>query len=329
MPYLPPVMRIVRAVLCLLGLLILFVFSRAPAAPAARARLKFVFLNYVAPGDQLFGTIHQGARDAAKALEVDVDFQFADLDPVKLNNLIETAISNKVDGIAITITDPNAYTENVCKAIKAGIPVIAFNVDDPQGAQHSCRMAFVGQDFVRSGYALGKRLVEQGNLKTGDVVFTPVEFPEASYATLRHQGIAQALTEKGVKTEMVGTGNNPSEVLTKMTQYLLGHPKTAGVVTLGSVTGRVVLDALKEVGMKVPVATYDNSTEIMAGIKSGAIVATADQQPYEQGFYPVVQMYLYARYRLYPADIATGGIGLTDQKSIQGLDIGTLMGKYR
>ena len=43
-----------------------------------------------------------------------------DADPVKQNNIIETAIANKVDGIALTIFVPDAFTKNIQKARDAG-----------------------------------------------------------------------------------------------------------------------------------------------------------------------------------------------------------------
>ncbi|MEP9390074.1 substrate-binding domain-containing protein [Mesorhizobium sp. KR9-304] len=299
------------------------------AAPAI-ARERIAFISYIAPGDLLFSIIVKGAQDAADLLDADVDFQWGDSDPVKINNLIETAITSGYDGIAVVLPEPDAYDESVCNAVKAGIPVIAFNIDDPEGGNGNCRFSFVGQDFEPAGYALGKRLVEEAGLKSGDRVFLSVEFAEASYATLRRQGVDRALAEVGATSDMIGLGLDPSGVLDGQVQYLLGHSDIAAAVTLGSVTGRTIVQALDEVGLsKVPVAVFDMSTEIMDGIKSGRIIAAADQQPYEQGFYPVVQIVNYSRYGLYPATISTGGKGLTDRASVEGIDIDSLLGVYR
>ena len=297
----------------------------------AEDKIRISFLSYVQPGDLLFEIIHQGAKDAARDLGVDLNIEYASLDPVALNNLIDTAVSNKVDGIAVSITDGNAYQDSVCRAVKAGVPVISFNVDDPKGGDHSCRLAFVGQDFVTAGYALGKRVAAEGHLKKGDVVFTPVEFPEASYANLRRSGVQKALDEVGAVTDMVGTGNNPPDVLDRMTQYLLGHPHTAAMVTLGSVTGRMAVKAAADTGLKgLPIGTFDNSTEITQGLLDGTIIATADQQPYSQGYLPVLQLVLLKRYGLFPSDVATGGHGLTDKASLSSLkDVSKLLGTYR
>ena len=80
---------------------------------------------------------------------------------------------------------------------------------------------------------------------------------------------------------MIGLGLDPSGVLDGQVQYLLGHSDIAAAVTLGSVTGRTIVQALDEAGLSKAVAVFDMSNEIMDGIKSGRIIAAADQQPYE------------------------------------------------
>lgn len=167
-------------------------------------------------------------------------------------------------------------------------------------------------------------------LHVDDRVFLSVEFADASYASIRRAGIDRALAEVGATSDMIGLGPNPPEVLDGQVQYLLGHPEIDAAVTLGSVTGRTIVQALDEVGMTdTPVAVFDMSQEIMHNIQAGRIVAAADQQPYEQGFYPVTQLVLYNRYGLYPATISTGGKGLTDAASVEGIDIDGLLGTHR
>jgi simple sugar transport system substrate-binding protein len=229
------------------------------------------------------------------------------------NNIIQTAVANKVDGIATVIWDDHAFKKSICDAVKAGVPVIAFNVDNTKGAADSCRLAFIGQDFVNAGYLIGKRMVAAAHLKKGDLVFTPVEFPDAAYATLRHEGVQKALNEVGATSEIVGTGGNLPEVRTKMVQYLIGHSDVRAIIGLGEQPMIEALPSLKEAKLKVPVGGFDVSKEILDGIASGDIEATVDQQPYSQGFFTIHQLALKIRYGLYPSDMKTGGLGLVDK----------------
>jgi simple sugar transport system substrate-binding protein len=283
------------------------------ATGAEAAQTKVTMIIYTSPGVPFFNPLIKGAQDAAKQQDVDLDIQYANNDQVLENNIIQTAVANKVDGIGAIIWDDHAFKKSICDAVHAGIPVIAFNIDNTKGAAASCRLAFIGQDFVSAGYLIGKRMVAAAHLKKGDLVFTPVEFPDAAYATLRHEGVQKALDEVGAKSEIIGTGGNLPEVRTKMVQYLIGHSDVKAIIGLGEQPMIEALPSLKEAKLKVPVGGFDVSKEILDGIASGDIVATVDQQPYSQGFFTVQQLALKIRYGLYPSDMKTGGLGLVDK----------------
>ena len=53
-------------------------------------------------------------------------------------------------------------------------------------------------------------------------------------------------------------------------------------------------------------AGFDLTPEILRMIKAGTIRFTIDQQPYIQGFYPVVQLTLLKRYGIMPASMDAG-----------------------
>jgi simple sugar transport system substrate-binding protein len=290
----------------------LFIGSIWTLPASAADKPKVTMIIYTAPGVPFFNPVIKGAEDAAAQANVDLDIQYGNNDQQQQNNLIQTAMANKVDGIAAVIWDDNAFEKSICDAEKAGIPVIAFNVDNSKGAAASCREAFIGQSFVDAGYLIGKRMVEKAGLKSGDLVFTPVEFPDAVYATLRHQGVQKALDEVGAKSEIIGTGGDLAEVRTKMVQYLIGHSDVKAIIGLGLQPMIEALPSLKEAGLKVPVGGFDVSTEVLKGIEDGDIVATVDQQPYSQGSFTIQQLALKIRYGLFPSDMKTGGNGLVD-----------------
>jgi simple sugar transport system substrate-binding protein len=288
---------------------------------------KITMIIYTAPGVPFFNPVIQGAQDAAKLEGVDLDIQYGNNDQITQNNLIQTAVANKVNGIAVVIWDDKAFEKNICDAVHAGIPVIAFNVDNSKGAAASCRQAFIGQGFVDAGYVIGKRMVEAAHLKKGDLVFTPVEFPDAVYATLRHEGVQKALDEVGATSEIIGTGGDLPAVRTAMVQYLIGHQDVKAIIGLGLQPMIEALPSMKDAGLKVPVGGFDVSPEVLDGIKSGDIVATVDQQPYSQGYFSIEQLALEIRYGLYPSDMKTGGLGLVDKTNYQ--PAVEFAGKYR
>lgn len=292
--------------------------SQQPAAQPAGEMTgkKVTMIIYAGQNVEFFIPVVQGAKDAAKQFGLDLDIQYSDGDPVKQNNQIETAIANKVDGLAVSIPDDNAFDETVCKAMKSGVAVVSFNVDDSQGANGNCRMAFMGQNFVDTGYLIAQRMIKDHGIKSGDLVLTPVEAPEAVYATLRYQGVKKALDEVGATSELLGVGFNLADAQTKIVQYLVGHPETKAIIGLGSVPLTVSPKAIEEAKMNIPLGGFDLTQDIIAGIENGTITATVDQQPYSQGYYSIAQLALLLKYGLYPSDMATGGNGLVDKTNV-------------
>lgn len=294
-------------------------FSADSDHKAEWSKINILFVPWSQSSNSFFEAVVNGAKDAAAQQGVNVDVQFGEEDANKQKTILETGLANKVSGIAVNIANDDAYVKLACDAMKAGVPIVTFNIDDSRhGAPGStCRMAFMGQNFVAAGYVLGKRMIAEGKLKKGDVVFTPVEAPEATYAVQRHEGVQKALTEIGATSEVLGTGNDHAKALDLMTQYLIGHPKTAAVVGLGQTPTSQAVQALKDSGLKIPAGGFDISKEILDNLKNGELIAAVDQQPYSQGFYAVTQLALYLKYGLYPSEMDTGGSGLVDKTNYQ------------
>lgn len=278
---------------------------------------KITFLLGQDPGDPFWTTIAQGAMDAAQLLNVELNMQTSSGDQTKYNDLIGSAVADKPAALAVVLDDPNKYTENVCAAQKAGIPVMTYNITQ-EGKVGDCVRGFVGQDFEEVGYLLGQRLLaDNPDIGKGDVVLTPVEFPDQVYAVQRHAGVKRALDTVGARTEILGTGIEDSAALDKITQYLLGHKKTAAIVPLGGTPHRNLPKAMDDSGVKVPVVGFDLAPQIVNGIESGAITAAADQQGYVQGFQTVMQLGLLLDFGLSPASINSGGSGLVDKSNVE------------
>ena len=314
--------------LVVLTLVLGVVSLSAPAvARAQEPKPKVTLIFYTAATVEFWVPAIAGAKEAAQMFGIDLDIQYGDGDIVKQNNLIETAIANKVNGIAVSIQDDDAFDETICKAMQEGIAVVSFNVDDSKGAAGNCRMAFMGQNFVDTGYLIASRMIKEHGLKAGDHVFTPVEFPTAVYARLRYEGVKKALDEVGITSELIESTANLPDAQTREVQYLLGRPETKAIIALGSTPLTVAPKALEEAKMQIPVGGFDLTLDIIDGIEKGTITATVDQQPYSQGFYSVAQLALYLKYGLYPSDMNTGGLGLVDKTNVA--KVKALVPQYR
>jgi len=293
----------------------LLTVSLLPAATAADAP-RFTIIIYDTTGNPFWSKVVAGVNEASQAFHVSVDTQFANNDPVQQNNAIETAMASKVDGIGLAINVPNAYNQNIKRALDAGIPVVAFNIDDPNGAAGNARLSFIGQSFRSAGYAIGKRMVEVCHFRSGSRVVCPVEHPEATYAVERYAGVKRALDEAGVASEVLDTGAiGLEDTVNKLNQYLLGKPDTAAVIGLGQLATEAAPQAAKEANLNLPTGGFDLSKTILQNILDGKTVATVDQQPFYQGFLAVTELFYLHKYGLIPVDVNTGSALIDKQNA--------------
>jgi len=296
----------ILVVLYLIGL-VLLIGSIMTSGYAAQPTYKFVLVSHGSPGDPFWTRVKRGMEDAAKALGVSAVMQYSQGDIGKEVTFIESAIAAKVDGIGVVISDSDAFDKPIGKAIEAGIPVIAFNTDDAEGAKGNPRQAYIGQDFVKAGYAIGKKMLEY--LPEGGHVVCPVELPGAVYAQKRYEGVKKALKEKNITSEMLDAGYETLALtLSRIESYLEGHPETNGVISLGGMPTEMAPKAIEELGLegKVVNGGFDITPGIIRNIIERRTIATVDQQPYVQGYLTVVELYLANIGNFAPMDINTG-----------------------
>jgi simple sugar transport system substrate-binding protein len=78
-------------------------------------------------GDSFWAVAKKGAEDAGKQLGVTVKYSESNNDPQKQAQLIDSAVTEKVDGIAVSAPNPDAIRDSLKKATDAGIPFITLN----------------------------------------------------------------------------------------------------------------------------------------------------------------------------------------------------------
>jgi simple sugar transport system substrate-binding protein len=283
------------------------------------------FLTYYNPAsDAFWNQMLTGAKDAAKLGNLKLTHQTAEGDTGKMTDLINSAIATKPAELFIPFNDP-AWENAVCEADQAGIPVFAFNVP-PSGVAKDCVKAFVGQDFFEVGALIGKRLIDEVDLKAGDKVLCPAEEPTQQYAIQRGGGVESVLKEKGVKCTYLQTTGEDAAALDAMTSWLTANKDVKVIVPLGGTPHRNAVAAEDAADVKVPIIGFDTSPQVIEGIKSGRIIATADQQGYIQGYQTVMQGVLFLDFGLSPATINSGGNSLIDKTNVSLLEDKSLQG---
>jgi simple sugar transport system substrate-binding protein len=257
---------------------------------------KFVFINHVTT-NPFFTPTQYGAEDACKLLGC--SFQWtgsANSVVAEMVNATNTAISGKADGLAIAVVDKTAFKTPVDQALDAGIPVVSYNADGAREDPGTNRLTYVGQGLFESGYALGQRALTQ--VQSGEVAGF-IATPGQLNIQPRIDGAQQAFTDAGgaVKFTAVATNADITKGLSIIDAYAQGHPGLAGMLAVDAGSTQSIGQVVKKYdmrskGLKVA-GGFDLIPETLASIKSGDLDYTIDQQPYLQGFLPVLYLYLY------------------------------------
>jgi simple sugar transport system substrate-binding protein len=258
---------------------------------------KFVFVCHVTT-NSFFTPTQYGAQDACALLNC--EFQWTgskDSIVAEMVNATKTAISAKADGIALAVVDKNAFNAPVDQALSAGIPVVSYNADGAKDDPGTNRLAYIGQGLYDSGFQLGQRALASG-LASGDVVGF-IATPGALNIQPRIDGASDAIKQSGkpIKFTPVGTNADVTKGLSIIDAYAQGHPNLTGMLAVDAgstqAVGQVVQKyKMRDKGLKVA-GGFDLVPETLQAIKGGSLDYTIDQQPYLQGFLPVLYLYMY------------------------------------
>ncbi|POH64293.1 MULTISPECIES: sugar ABC transporter substrate-binding protein [Cryobacterium] len=253
--------------------------SGAGAAPADDSGRTYALVVHSVPGDAFWDVVKTGAEAAGNRYGATVTYQ-GDPDVQKQSQLIETAIAAKVDGIIVSMANPEGLRGAVTAAVAADIPVITIN----SGAEESAAlgaMTHIGQGEYLAGQGAGRQLAEASAKKVICVIH------EAGNAGLEDRCRGAADTLAGSLTNVQVDIANVAEAQSTITSALLADPGIDGVLTLNSAVGVAAAQAVAEAGSDAQIGTFDVSADVTSLITDGSILFAVDQQPYLQGYLPV------------------------------------------
>jgi simple sugar transport system substrate-binding protein len=254
--------------------------------------------------DPFWPVVQRGAEDAAKQVGATLTYRHPNrVDAVEMAQLIEASITQKPDGMIISILDPQVIGPAIKAAVDAGIPVVSINSGDKFARKYGV-LFHVGQPETDAGKGAGMRAKAAGVTKHLCVN------QEAENIALRErcQGYADAL---GQPLNMIDATNDPAEIKARTAAALAADPSINGVLATGPHPCMPALEAIKEAGMegKVNVGCFDLIPDIITALKDGRLAYAVDQQQYLQGYLPVIALDLYTKYGLVPANDILSGPG--------------------
>ena len=277
-------------------------FGKFPKHP----QWKFTFVNHVTT-NPFFVPTRYGAEDACALLGCTYQWTGSEKSiATDMVNALNTAVSAGVDGIAVSLVDLAAFNDPVEKALQAGIPVVSYNAD----AKGNKRLCYVGQDLFLSGKGLGQRIVEL--VPEGEVVGF-IATPGQLNIQPRLDGAKEAIKESGknITLNEVASGAALNDEVSAVEAYFAGHPNVKGMfaVDAGSTAAVAKTMAGHQLQSKgVHAGGFDLLPTTMEAVSKGDLDFTIDQQPYLQGFYTVMVLFLYkiSGGLTGPSDIDTG-----------------------
>ncbi len=298
----------------------LLALSLVPAA--ALAEYRFVFLSHMGPHDSnakwfelSLGTFQEKFPDVT--IEYRTPGKYSN---EKFNEMIEQAIADKPDGIAVSVIDAPAIEETLRKAIDQGIPVIAFNTADPRPAgERIPYLAYVGTDSYLDGLRAAEHALAQADAGAAPMPTRVLCVnPDAGHAGLeaRCKGMADGMTERLVVTDTVYTDLDPVRAAEILTEYLQSHQDINYLYAVTADSGPVVWKVARDLELGpdadlegVTIMGVDDSPLSLSGVAQGRLLSTMSQGFWLQGWEPASWLYWYQQYGYQPGgDILTGPV---------------------
>ncbi len=286
--------------------------------------VRIVFFPGGPAGGVFANNVYNGAKQAQLDLGPTVDYVFSDWDPQKMIQQFREVAATKPDGICVMgHPGDEAFDPLIEDAIAQGIIVTSQNTTLPKMEEKYASKGFgyVGQDLYGSGFALGSEAVKRFGLKEGDraMVWGLLSQPTRG---LRTKGVIDALEKAGLVVDYIeidaATNKDPAAGTPTFAGYVSAHPDVKLVVTDHGGLTATLETYLKAAGKgpdDIYGAGFDLSPATTAAIKGGWTDLVIDQQPWLQGYLPILQVCLTKVYGFSGLHIDTGG-GFADKSNI-------------
>jgi simple sugar transport system substrate-binding protein len=249
--------------------------------------------------DPIWAVVKRGMEEAGRRNNVAVSYRAPDTyDINRMRRMVEEAVGDHPDGLVVSLPDATALEPAIRAAERAGIPVVTINSGSDRFRSLGVE-AHVGQPEYEAGVKGGERMAAAGvrhalclNHETGN-----------DGLAQRCAGFAKALRARGGTSRVVAINlQDPMQAQRAIAQAISGG-EVDGIMALGPTGAGPALAALRASGFegRIKLATFDLSNEVLRAVQEKRIVFAIDQQPYLEGYLPIVLLAERARHGIFPA----------------------------
>lgn len=312
--------------------ILILVFSLLSAFPLIAKDLRFAVVPKFY--GVFFDQSKQGCQQAAKTLEgVECIYRGPEIADVRIQDKIITQlIKEKVDGIAVAVTQSNFLARSsMQKAKRAGIPIVTYDSDFDSNTlkkYSDLRLAYIGTDNFELGKALAEELKKLR--PNGGSLIIQSGRPDSPNLNLRIMGVRSALSGKTYKTapgnklkkeqgwtevrEPTYNFDQVDRSIQQMEQALRGQPiKSDAFIAVGGWSQnddalyRNMIAPFKEklANKEVAVVISDASNIQLNMLRDGLAHANVGQNPSEMGKQAILTLYKIVKKQKYNKTIFT------------------------
>ena len=276
--------------------------------------VKIRFFTGGAEGDAFGSIVQAGAEQAAIDTGADLELLFSGWNSeTMVQQLREAVSSSDVDAIGMMGHPGGAAIQPWAEvAAENGIYMMYQNVDVPD-VRESTGGGYVGVlDLYAQGEALAKEAVRRFGLEEGDtaLVFVPLGQEERG---VRERALVDIFEAGGIEVQVVDArteyASDPNLAIPVITAAIAADP---GLDLIGYPGGQMLGNAptyMEAAGVKageIANIGFDTSPQIIDGFGRGYVQLTSDQQPFNQGYLPVLSLCQQAVLGLAPITEDTG-----------------------
>jgi simple sugar transport system substrate-binding protein len=274
--------------------------------------VKIRFFAGGAEGDAFASIVYNGAVQAAADTGADVDYVFSGWSSEKMIQQLREAVAAAPDGIAMMGHPGNAAIMPLAEeASNAGIKMMYQNVPVDE-AVAKFGGGYVGAQQNPQGRALGHEAVRRFGLKEGDVAIVLSDWSQEERSQ-RELGTIQAFEEHGLKVVKLQSpqelGTDPNTGIPVITAAITANPDVKLIAYPGGQplgNAQTYMEAAGKGPGDIINIGFDTSPQIVEAFDNGWVQLTSDQQPFLQGYMPVLSLCQQVVYGLGAIDVDTG-----------------------